>query len=142
MTIGEWLRNSRKERKLTQEEAANGLKRLCRVLNLPENLFTRSSLANYEKDKRTPDLLRLRILTKYYGTSLDNLSLMLFEPYSIDYQREESEPESISLEEQTLIECWKQATEDEKNIIYTLLKKYGMSKPKKQDVRSSTSKVG
>lgn len=59
---------------LTQEEAADGMRSLCRRLNLPESIsISRSTLANYEKGTREPDFDRLKVIAQFYGVDYNEL---------------------------------------------------------------------
>ena len=59
MKIGEKISYLRKEKSLTQQELANLLNLGC------------STIANYEKDYRTPDLDTLKLICEFFKVSAD-----------------------------------------------------------------------
>ena len=62
-SVGEKLRTLRKEKKLTQQEAADKLG------------VKRATISNYEIGRRSPHLSELRRIAEFYGVGLDHFGV-------------------------------------------------------------------
>lgn len=69
--LGKALKDLRKNKGLTQDEAAQQIYRYCHIFNVKP--ITRSTLSNYENGIRKPDIDSLRVLAKFYGTTTDEI---------------------------------------------------------------------
>lgn len=99
-TFASRLAQLRKEAKLTQHQLADKL------------MISYGSIGNYEAGKRFPRYEDLEAIADYFNIELDYLC-----------GRTDKRPE-FSLEEQWIMQCYKNADEDTKHAIKTLLKKF------------------
>lgn len=80
MLIGEKLRQRRKERGLSQEQAANlyyGMR--------PDKPISRKAISNWEADRSKPDVDDLEILCKVYHCTIPQLMDYDFTPLELHY---------------------------------------------------------
>ena len=114
--------------------------RMCKDLKIQPSLLTdlkagRQSSMSYKKASR---------IAEYFGISVQYLLTGSDEEQEEDIDR--TPTVVVSAYEKKLLECWRRSTDDEKETIFTVLKKYGLPYPQEEIEQShsasSTKKVG
>lgn len=99
-TLTDRLKQLRKENHMTQEEVAKELR------------VSKGAVGNWESGSRTPDMERLDEIADLFNVSLDYLQ-----------GRTDERPE-FSLEERWMIDCYRNADKETKEVVQMILRRF------------------
>lgn len=106
--------------------------RMCRDIGIQPSLLTdlkndRQNGMSYKKASR---------IAEYFGISVEFLLTGSEEEKAVGPERETV---SVSQYEKQLLQCWRMATDDEHETIFTILRKYGLPYPQEETERSRSA---
>ena len=123
MPFGDVLKKLRKQNDLTQNQ-------LGTVLGISE-----STVGMYERGQREPSFEMLEAIADYFNVDMDFLTgrsniqrKYSFSPSISDSTVRKPDPSEseLSSEERVLVSSWRQASEDDREVVVAALRKYGM----------------
>ena len=124
MTVGERIAARRKELNMTQDELAKKL-----------GYKSRSSINKIELEWSNVPLSKLEKVARALDCEAS---------YLMGWT-EVSEPETVlylTSEEESLVRCWRQATDSERENVAFILRDYGMPRPKGRDADRRSASAG
>ena len=106
MSFGERLRQLRIDAGLTQDALADRLG------------IKKQTISRYENSEREPNIRTAKKLADALGVSLESLVH--------GFGNTVNSKSELSIDEQLLISSWRQASEDDREVVVAALRKYGM----------------
>lgn len=132
MSFGEKLKQLRLQAGLTQDALAAKIG------------VQKQTISRYENSERDPNIRTAKRIADALGISLEELAL---DPRSLQEKgiSSVSEPETnlyLTMEEESLVRCWREATDAERENVAFILRDYGMPRPKGRDADRLSALAG
>ena len=132
MSFGDKLKQLRLDAGLTQDALAAKIG------------VQKQTISRYENSEREPNIRTAKRIADALGVSLEELAL---DPRSLQNNGMTSahEPETnlyLTMEEESLVRCWREATDTERENVAFILRDYGMPRPKGRDAGRQSASAG